>query len=139
LLISLSISIKVENTSTDYTNVKSGISHKTIETPQYSSCDCGDSALSTTANILSILTFTYILVAGSLYQFALHQRTQCIRSWSEMRLQAEIEQAQAAATKWHVVWRWVEERQNKLRLQDRLQDFQEMLGTLEKMYVVSPS
>jgi biopolymer transport protein ExbB/TolQ len=140
-----------------------------MNTPQTPSCNCGDSVLSTTANILSILTFAYIIVIGSLYQYALHQRTQSTKSWSEMRTQAaklqksysrllqkegalsfmgphfedlqkdlaRMEQGtgekEREGTKWHVVWRGVQERQKKMRLQERLADFQEMLATLDRM------
>lgn len=43
--------------------------------PQPSCCICdpSDSALSTTANIISLITFVYVLLIGLLYQVALHQ------------------------------------------------------------------
>lgn len=42
-----------------------------MASPTVYACSCsdgGDDALSTTANVLSILTFAYILIIGSLYQ-----------------------------------------------------------------------
>ncbi|KAF2629407.1 hypothetical protein BU25DRAFT_420255 [Macroventuria anomochaeta] len=39
------------------------------------SCAGGDSALSTTANIISILIFAYVLLVGGLYQFASYQQS----------------------------------------------------------------
>jgi hypothetical protein len=140
-----------------------------MDTPRYTECNCGDSALSTIANILSILTFAYVLLVGSLYQYALHQRTQSTKSWTEMRMQAaqlqdaysrlvqketglsfmqsqfaglntdvakiinEIEHAETHGSKWHVVWRGMQERQTKLKLQDRLALSQEMLNGLRQM------
>jgi hypothetical protein len=44
----------------------------TMTTPTSGVCKSGDSTLSTSANILSILTFAYALVAGTLYQIAIY-------------------------------------------------------------------
>ena len=45
----------------------------------------------------------------------------------------EIEHAETHGSKWHVVWRGMQERQTKLRLQDRLALSQEMLNELKQM------
>ena len=38
-------------------------------------CDSSDSTLSTTANVISIITFAYLLLLGLFYQLALSQRS----------------------------------------------------------------
>jgi hypothetical protein len=45
----------------------------------------------------------------------------------------EIEHAETHGSKWHVVWRRMQERQTKLRLRDRLALSQEMLNGLKQM------
>ncbi|KAI4637376.1 hypothetical protein J4E83_000192 [Alternaria metachromatica] len=59
-----------------------------METPLYSTCDCRDSALSSTANVLSILTFAYILIAGTLYQVAALYRVKSDSDWAAVQAQA---------------------------------------------------
>ena len=59
-----------------------------MATPLYSTCDCRDSALSSTANVLSILTFAYILIAGTLYQVAALYRVKSDSDWAAVQAQA---------------------------------------------------
>ncbi|CAN9477882.1 unnamed protein product [Alternaria alternata] len=59
-----------------------------MEIPLYSTCDCRDSTLSFVANVLSILTFAYILLAGTLYQIAALYRVKGSSDWAAVRTRA---------------------------------------------------
>jgi hypothetical protein len=59
-----------------------------METPIYNTYNCRDSALSSTANVLSILTFAYILVAGTLYHVAALYRVKGDSDWAAVQAQA---------------------------------------------------